>query len=117
MRIVFEPTGPYHRLEEQRLTKEWVIMIRVNPRLPVCRSDRQVGQGRPDRPSLLARMGATLDLRPNPGSSKIDRDLRELSLAGQALIKDRTAAQHWEQVAYDLPIRRRLKARLSQGEK
>ena len=119
VRVVFEPSGPYHRLLEQRLTKAGVAMVKVNPRYARRFAEATGRLAKTDRidASVLARMGAALDLQPHPGPSEVDQDLRELSLARRALIKDRTAAQNREQVAQNAIIRRQLKARLSQIEK
>jgi transposase len=119
VRVVFEPSGPYHRLLEQRLTRAGVAMVKVNPRYARRFAEATGRLAKTDRidASLLARMGAALDLQPHPGSSEVDQDLRELSLARRALIKDRTAARNREQVAQNALIRRQLKARLSQIEK
>lgn len=32
VRVVFEPSGPYHRLLEQRLTRAGIALVKVNPR-------------------------------------------------------------------------------------
>ncbi len=119
VRVVFEPSGPYHRLLEQRLTRAGIALVKVNPRY-ACRFAEATGRlAKTDRidASLLARMEAALDLQPHPGPSEVGQDLRELSLARRALIKDRTAARNREQVAQNAIIRRQLNARLNQIEK
>ena len=66
--------------------------------------------------SILARMGAVLDLEGRPAKSETLHDLRELSVARQALIKDRIAATNRERIAVNLVIKRQLRARLKQIE-
>jgi transposase len=119
VRIVFEPTGPYHRLLEQTLTKAGLAVVKVNPRYARRFAEATGELAKTDRidAALLARMGAVLDLQARPARSENHHDLRELSVARQALIKDRIAAMNREQVAQNAIIRRQLKARLCQIEK
>lgn len=119
VRIVFEPSGPYHRLLEQLLTRAGIAMVKVGPRYARRFAEATGRLAKTDRidAKLLARMGATLDLQARSGPSEVHRDLREMSLARRALIKDRTAARNREHVAQNAIIRRQLKARLSQIEK
>jgi len=119
VRIVFEPTGPYHRLLEQMLTKAGIDAVKVNPRSARRFAEATGELAKTDRIDavLLARMGAVLEMQARPARSEIHHDLRELSVARQALIKDRIAAVNREQVAQNAIIRRQLKARLRQIEK
>ncbi len=118
-RVVFEPTGPYHRLLEQSLSKAGIALVKVNPRYARRFAEATGELAKTDRidAALLARMAAVLDLRSRPVRSEIHQDLRELSVARQALIKDRIAATNREQVAQNSIIRRQLKARLGQIER
>lgn len=115
-RIVFEPTGPYHRLLEQSLTKAEIAIVKVNPRYARRFAEATGELAKTDRidAALLARMAAVLDLQVRPARSEIYHDLKELNVARQALIKDWTAARNREQVAKNTIIRRQLKARLGQ---
>jgi len=119
MRIVFESTGPYHRLLEHSLTQAGIAIVKVNPRYARRFAEASGDLAKTDRidAMLLARMAAVLDLQARPGRSEIHHDLRELSVARQALIKDRTAARNRKQVAQNAIIRRQLEARLGQIEK
>lgn len=93
-RIVFEPTGPYHRALEQRLSEADQPLVKVNPRQARRFAEATGRLAKTDRvdAALLARMGAVLDLPPRQtGDDKLN-DLRELRVAREALIKDRTAA-------------------------
>jgi len=119
VRIVFEPTGPYHRLLEQTLTKAGIAAVKVNPRYARRFAEATGELAKTDRidAAILARMGAALDLEARPARPENHHDLRELSVARQALIKDRIAARNRAQVARNALLRRQLKARLSQIEK
>jgi transposase len=119
VRVVFEPTGPYHRVLEQSLTKAGIAIVKVNPRYARRFAEATGELAKTDRidAALLARMAVVLDLQARPAHSEIHHDLRELSVARQALIKDRTAARNREKIAQNAIIRRQLKARLSQIER
>ncbi len=60
-------------------------------------------------------MGAVLNLEGRPTKSETLHDLRELSIARQALVKDRTAAANREQITVNPVIRRQLRVRLKQA--
>jgi len=119
VRVVFEPTGPYHRLLEQSLTKTGIAIVKVNPRYARRFAEATGELAKTDRidAALLARMAAVLDLQARPARSEIHHDLRELSVARQALIKDRIAARNREQVAQNGVVKRQLKARLTQVDR
>jgi len=95
-RIVYEPTGAYHRAFEDALSAAGFPLSKINP-LQVRRFAQACGtRAKTDRvdAAVLARMGVAL----KPGvclvPSKILRHLKELQIARQALIKDRTAARN-----------------------
>jgi len=95
-RIVFEPTGAYHRGFEDALSAAGLPLARVNP-LQARRFAQACGtRAKTDKvdAGVLAHMGAAL----RPGicivPSKMMRDLKALQIARQALIKDRTAAKN-----------------------
>jgi transposase len=93
-RIVFEPTGPYHRALERALAKAGLPMVKVNPR-QVRRFAEATGKlAKTDRldAALLARMGALLQLDIRPAPDETIADLKQLHIAREALVKDRTAA-------------------------
>jgi transposase len=115
-RIVFEPTGPYHRLLEKALVSAGFCAIKVNPRYARRFAEATGELAKTDRidAALLARMGAVLELKARPAKSETQHELRELGVARQALIKDRIAATNREQVAVNSLIKRQLRARLKQ---
>ena len=92
-RIVFEPTGSYHRALEQRLSEAGLPFVKVNPRQARRFAEATGRLAKTDRAdaTLLARMGAVLDLPPRPARDDKLNDLRELRVAREALLKDRTA--------------------------
>ncbi|WP_096703048.1 transposase [Magnetospirillum sp. 15-1] len=95
-RVVFEPTGPYHRTFERALARGGLPMVKVNPR-QARRFAEAVGKlAKTDRLDaiLLARMGALLQLETRPAPDETIVELRQFHLAREALVKDRTAARN-----------------------
>ena len=93
--VVFEATGVYHRLLETGLAEHGVPFSMVNPR-----QARRFAEGtgilaKTDRvdASMLARMGALLEMKADEPTSKIIRDIKDMETARQSLIRDRTAAK------------------------
>lgn len=118
-RIVYEPTGAYHRGFEDALAAAGMPLAKVNP-LQARRFAQASGtRAKTDRADAqtLAAMG--LALKPGIGAvaSKSLRDLKELQIARQALIKDRTAAKNRAK-SLSLPLlKARNLARLRQIER
>lgn len=115
-RVVFEPTGPYHRLLEASLVAAGIEAVKVNPRSSRRFAEATGELAKTDRidAAILARMGAVLDLEGRPAKTETLHDLRELGVARQALVKDRIAATNREQIAVNPVIKRQLRARLKQ---
>jgi len=95
-RVVFEPTGPYHRQLERALDAAGLPIAKVNPRQARRFAEAAGKLVKTDRvdAAMLARMGEVLDLQPRPCVSQTIAELKELYLARAALIKDRTAAKN-----------------------
>lgn len=95
-RVVFEPTGPYHRALERALDAAGLPIAKVNPRQARRFAEAAGKLVKTDRAdaAMLARMGEVLDLAPRPCVSQTIAELKELHLARAALIKDRTAAKN-----------------------
>ncbi len=95
-RVVFEPTGRYHRALERCLTAAGLPLIKVNPRHARRFAEALGTQAKTDRvdAALLAKMGAALELAPKPARPETLNQLNELITARRALIKDRTAAKN-----------------------
>ena len=119
LRIVYEPTGPYHRAIEEALARAGHALVKVNPRQARRFAEATGTQAKTDRVDamLLARMGLALDLAPRPVRGELMNELRELHVARLALIKDRTAAGNRADRAAIGLIRRQAKARLAIIEK
>lgn len=116
VRVVFEPTGPYHRLLEKTLAAAGVAMIKVNPR-QARRFAEAIGQlAKSDRvdAAMLARLGTTLGLEARPPKSEMLNDLKELQVARQGQMKDRIALAHRLQHATIALVKRQLRARIRQ---
>ena len=95
-RIVYEATGPYHRAFERALGAAGLPLVKVNPK-QARRFAEAIGTlAKTDRvdAAMLARMGVALspDLTELP--SKTLDQLKELHVARQALVKDRSAAKN-----------------------
>lgn len=95
-RIVYEPTGPYHRAFERKLADADFALVKVNPRQARRFAEATGKLAKTDRidAAMLARMGALLDLEARPARSPILNDLKDLSMAREALVKNRTAAKN-----------------------
>jgi transposase len=110
-RIVFEPTGACHRQLEVRLAEAGLPIVKVNPR-QAKRFAQAIGQlAKTDRldAAMLAKMGALLDLQPRPVPAANLRNLKDLHVAREALIKDRTAAANRSKTLL-LPVLKRQNA-------
>ncbi len=118
-RIVYEPTGAYHRAFEDALSKAGLPLAKVNPL-----QARRFAQARGTRAKtdkvdaeVLAVMGVAL----RPGicvvPSKTLRDLKALQIARQALIKDRTAARNRSKSLALAMLKRQNANRLHQIER
>lgn len=95
-RVVYEASGPYHRGLEDALSRAGLPLGRVNP-LQARRFAQACGvRAKTDRvdAAMLARMGVALQPELTAVPSKIQRDLKALQGARQALIKDGTAAKN-----------------------
>ena len=95
-RVVFEPTGPYHRAIERALGASGVPFVKVNPRQARRFAEATGKLAKTDRldAAILARMGALLELEARPARSEVLLELKELYVAREALVKDRTAARN-----------------------
>lgn len=110
-RIVYEPTGPYHRAFERKLADAGFALVKVNPRQARRFAEATGRLAKTDRldAAMLARMGALLGLEARPVRSPILGDLKDLHMAREALVKNRTAAKNRAK-NLTLPILRRHNA-------
>jgi len=118
-RIVYEPTGAYHRAFEDALSKAGLPLAKINPL-----QARRFAQARGTRAKtdkvdaeVLAVMGVAL----RPGiytvPSKTLRNLKALQIARKALIKDRTAAKNRCQTLTLTMLKRQNATRMRQIER
>jgi len=95
-RIVYEPTGPFHRALERRLAAAGFALVKVNPRQARRFAEATGKLAKTDRmdAAMLARMGALLELEARPVRNTTLNDLKDLHMAREALVKNRTAAKN-----------------------
>jgi transposase len=96
VRVVYEPTGPYHRKMEEALAKAGLPLVKVNPR-QARRFFEGAGQlAKTDRldAAMLARMGSLLAIAPRLPRTELLNELKDLHMAREALVKDSTAAKN-----------------------
>ena len=114
-RIVFEPTGPYHRDFEVAFEADFP-MVKVNP-LQARRFAQSLGTKAKTDPvdaHMLAMMGAAFSLPPQPRASTKQRDLKELHIARLALIKDRTRTLNRQKSLTITLLKRQARAKIKQ---
>ena len=118
-RVVFEPTGPYHRAFEQALGGAGVPLAKVNPRQARRFAEATGKLAKTDRcdAAMLARMGAVLAIEPRPARGAALAELRELHGARQALAKDRVAAKNRGKALTLTMLKRQNALRLEQIER
>lgn len=95
-RVVFEPTGPYHRGLARALAEAGLPAAAVNPWQARRFAEATGKRAKTDRidAATLARLGALLEPEARALASPASEALRELRLARAALIRDRTAARN-----------------------
>lgn len=117
-RVVFEPTGPYHRALERALGRAGLPVVKINPR-QARRFAEAIGTPAKTDPldaAMLARMGDLLAPAARPVQSEAMAELKEFQMAREALIKDRTAAKNRAKTLSLALLKRQNAARLSQIE-
>jgi len=118
-RVVFEPTGPYHGALERALAKAGLPVVKVNPRQARRFAEATGKLAKTDRldAALLARMGALLQLEARPVHDEAMAELKQLHIAREALIKDRTAAKNRSKSITMALLKRQNAERLKQIER
>lgn len=117
-RIVFEPTGAYHRALETALSAKFPL-VKVNP-LQARRFAQACGmRAKTDAidARILARMGDALKLEPDAPISENQLALRDLQVARTALVKERTRLCNRGHVQCNPFLKRLTKARLKLVER
>jgi len=95
-RIVFEPTGPYHKAFEMVLAAETLAYSKVNPRHARHLAEIVGKHAKTDRvdAELLALFGQMIQPRIHQSNDKTMNELKALHIARNGLVKDRTAARN-----------------------
>ena len=117
-RIVFEPTGPYHKAFESALAGTFPL-VKVNPLQARRFAEAHGTRAKTDAvdAQMLARMGAAFTLEPQAPESREARILKDLHVARTGLIKDRTKLRNRAQTQDITVLKRQSKARLAQVER
>ena len=114
--VAYEPTGRWHRPLEAALLRAGLPAAAANP-LRARRFAEAIGQQAKTDPvdaAMLAAMAAAVELRPAEAADAARADLRELVLAREQLVKDRTATQNRLNEASHRLLQTQLKRRLKQ---
>jgi transposase len=117
-RIVFEPTGPYHRAFEKALSGRFPL-AKVNP-LQARRFAEACGtRAKTDAVDarILARMGVALALEPDAPISPRLHDLKDLQVARSGLVKERTRLRIRKHVQTNPVLKRQTQTRLALVER
>jgi transposase len=119
VRAVFESTGVYHRLVETGLAEHGISFARVNPRQArrFCEGAGQLAKTDRVDAAMLAKMGVLLELKADVPRSETLHNLKQLTTARLALIKDRTAARARLAATTHGLLIRQVKHRLKQIER
>jgi transposase len=117
-RVVYEATGAYHRGFERCLATAGLAMAKVNPLQARRFADATGKLAKTDRcdAAMLARFGALLEPAARPVASPALDEMKELHVARQALVKDRTAALNRQKTVRLALIKRHIAQRLRQIE-
>ena len=117
--VVFEATGVYHRLLEVSLAAHDFPFARVNPRQARRFAEGTGTLAKTDRvdAAMLAKMGSLLELQADKPKSETLHNLKGMTTARQALIKDRTAARARLNTATHPLLKKQATLRLRQVER
>lgn len=119
VRIVFEPTGPYHHAFERQLAEAGLPLAKINPRQGRRFAEAIGRHAKTDAvdAAMLARLAALLE---PPVRSVVDQvldDMKELQVARRALVKDRVAALNRDGAHRSALLKRQAAQRLAQIER
>lgn len=115
-RIIYEPTGKYHLGFERMLDRAGHCLCRVNPLQARYFAGAIGTHAKTDKidARLLALMGEALKPEATSILGQKMRDLKDLAIARQALIKDRTAAKNRQKFLSIPLLKRQNKDRCAQ---
>ncbi len=112
-RVVFEPTGPYHRdFEIDHQTA--LPLTKVNPLQAKCFAQPLGTMAKTDTVDarMLAMMGVAFSLAPQPQVSAIQRDPKELNVARLTLLRERACSLNRQKTLTMTLLKHQAKARL-----
>lgn len=114
-RVVFEPTGAYHKAFEAALGETFPL-VKVNPLQARRFAEAHGTRAKTDAADarMLARIGKAFDLEPQAPCSKEMCVVRDLHVARAGPIKDRTRLRNRAQTQDISVLKRQTKARLVQ---
>jgi len=117
-RIVYEPTGPYHRAFEKALSGNFPL-VKVNPLQARRFAEASGTRAKTDAVDarILARMGAALALEPDAPLSLRLHDLKDLQVARTGLVKERTRLRNRGHVQTNAVLKRQTRTRLALVER
>ena len=115
-RIVFEPTGSFHRAFEHAIQMAGLPASKVNPLQARRFAEADGTRAKTDKVDAraLARMGRALDLPILTEICETTRILKELQVARQGLIKDRTRALNRQKHQTHPLLKRQTQVRIRQ---
>jgi len=117
-RIMFEPTGPYHRGFETALSGRFPL-TKINPLQARRFAEASGTRAKTDAVDarILAQMGAALAPEPDRPVSEDALDLRDLQVARTGLVKERTRLRNRGQTQGNRVLKRQTKTRLALVER
>ena len=117
-RIVFEPTGPFHKAFEVALAGTFPL-VKVNPLQARRFAEAHGTRAKTDAvdAQMLARMGAAFALEPQAPESRDVLIIKDLHVDRTGLIKDRTRLRNRAQTQDIAVLKRQTKARLAQVDR
>ena len=115
-RVVFEPTGAYHRSLQRALAEAGICYTKVNPRQARRFAEATGCLAKTDKVDamMLARFGAVLEPEATVTHSQVIEALGELIAARRALVKDRTAAKNRRHNLSSAVLKAQARRRLKQ---
>lgn len=115
-RIVYEPTGAYHRSFERALAKANLALCKINPRQARRFAEAAGKLAKTDKVDamMLARFGVTLEPETRQPVKQAIDEMKDFILARRALIKECTAANNRSGLLRSPLLKRQNAERLAQ---
>lgn len=117
-RVVYEPTGPYHRGFETALSGKFPL-AKVNPLQARRFAEASGTRAKTDAVDarILAQMGAALAPEPDRPASEASRNLKDLQVARTGLVKERTRLRNRGHTQSNRVLKRQTRTRLALVER